>query len=442
MNVFYDAVVPYRNSPRDLTRLTNSIAVSWPPVAKEINVADFVALEAMRVFEPKLYNVVRSNKERLCGTRPDYGTSEDPEKELEGYLQSVAQQRQEFARTALKRLFPRLENVGYSAGFVERWEVQRLLCTAKHFDTYFRMTIGDETLSADEINAFVEKCDDKKYVKGAFQDALNSVRKNGKSKVPLLLDEINIHAPNIAKEKFEPLISTIFEIADDIDRSEDRERGFSFGDNHLRIYWLIRKLTFERCNLDERSKIFRSSCQRAQVGWLVDFASSAIDDHYPRKGGEPEPPEKCLVVKEMLDELRQHTIKTIEKAAETEKLIFHSRLPYIMYRWRDFARDSGASVKSWSYSQFASDTAVAYLSKAFTSESWSQGMGMAGLGDRVAMRQSRAAVGSLDSIMYVHMFRRRVEKLDESETLDNPYKEWVHTFLEAWRAKDRGEQRD
>ena len=48
MNIFYDFIVPYLRFAEDLTRLTNSVAISWPPDAKEVNVADFVALEVIR----------------------------------------------------------------------------------------------------------------------------------------------------------------------------------------------------------------------------------------------------------------------------------------------------------------------------------------------------------------------------------------------------------
>ena len=38
------------------------------------------------------------------------------------------------------------------------------------------------------------------------------------------------------------------------------------------------------------------------------------------------------------------------------------------------------------------DKAISMLAQAFTGESWSQGMGMFGLGDRVSMRNVRASV--------------------------------------------------
>lgn len=435
MNLFYDVVVPYLNSPRDLTRLINSIAISWPPIAGEVNIADFVALEVVRVFEVGLYNAVRSNKERVCGTRSGHSRDDNLEKEIEFFLEPVSLKRRQIAKAALMRLFPRFDDVLYSSSFLEQWNAQRLVCTESHFDTYFRMTIGDETLSMVEINEFIERCGDKAYVKAAFKDALKSIRKSGKSKVPLLFDEVNSHASRIAESKFDSLISAIFEIADEIDRSADRERGvFTFGDNHLRIHWLIRKLTFERCSLEDRSRIFEKACQDAEIGWLVDFISSANEDHYPRKGEQAEPPEKCLIAKDYLDNLKAHTIRKIEAAGRNGSLLSHPRLAYILFRWCELAGDEGESVRAWTGSQFADDGAIAYFAKAFTSESWSQTMG-----DRVAIRRIEAGVSGLPSILDVDLFRRRLEALEQNRTLESPHGEYVHTFLEAWRKKEVGE---
>jgi len=442
MNIFYDAVSPYLNTPRDLTRLSNAIAVSWPAVAWEVDLGDYVALEIMRLFEPLVYNTIRTNQSRLCGTRSDYGNREDPKKEIEHFLKLVPEKRRDYTRLALMRLFPRFENIRYSEGSIDKWEAQRLVCTEKHFGTYFRMSIGDETLSIAEIDGFIEHAGDKEYVKRAFRNALNSIRKNGKSKVPLLFDEVNVHASRIDKANIQPLISAIFEIADDILRDEDRERGgFSIGNNHLRIHWLIHKLMSERCDLDERSRILMAACQDAQVGWLVDLTSSAISDHFPNKDKEPEPPEKCLLKKEVLSELKAHAIKTIKSAASSGKLLLHPHLPYILFQWSEFAEEGGAEVKAWTMEQLKNDESVSMLARAFTSESWSHSMGMFGLGDRVAMRKVRASVDGLERILDVDEFRRRLEEIENGNTLDGDRRQSIQVFLEAWRKRETGDNR-
>ena len=441
MNIFHDAVSPYLNMPRDLVRLSNAMAVSWPAVAREVNVADYVALEIMRLSESAMYNAVRNNKERVCGVRSGHGKEEDLNKEIEFFLNLVPEKRRGQARLVLMRLFPRFESVRYSDSVTDKWEAQRLACTEKHFDTYFRMSIGGETLSIAEVDEFIERSGDREYVKHAFRKALSSIRKNGKSKVPLLLDEVNVHASRIEKANFQPLVSTLFEIADDINRVEDRDRrGFSI-DNHLRIHWLIHKLMFERCDLEKRSEIFMAACQTAQVGWLVDFTSSSISDHYPREGKEPEPPEKCLVKKERLPELKAQTVQTIKSAAANGGLISHPQLPYILFQWGTFAEDDNAMVKAWTSDQLKTGEAVSKLARAFTGESWSHALGMFGLGDRVAMRKVRASVDGLERIVDVGKFRRRLEEIERESTVDAEVKESVLVFLEAWRKREAGEDR-
>lgn len=436
MNLFYDAVSPYLNTPRDLTRLSNAMTISWPAVAKEVDIGDYIALEVMRLFEPLLYNAIRTNKDKVCGLRSGFDKGEDPEKTIEPFLQSVTEKRRECAKLALMRLFPRLEKTGHSQSFMDIWEAQRRVCTDKHFETYFRMGIGDETISATEVDEFIDHADDVEYVKQAFRKALGSIRKNGKSKAPLLFDELNVHASRIENSKLQPLISAIFEIADDIDRNGDREQGiFSVGDNHLRIHWLIRKLTFDRCSLDERSSIFLTACKNAQVGWLADFTSSAVSDHFPREGREPEPAEKCLVSKESLAELKASCLTAIRSAAADGSLLSRSQLPFILFRWKELSND-GSEVKAWTSHQLKNDQSISVFAQAFTGESWSQGMGMFGLGDRVAMRNVRASVNGLEDVIDLNEFRRRLEELETKDVIDEN-----SVFLEAWRNQEKGRDR-
>ncbi len=235
------------------------------------------------------------------------------------------------------------------------------------------------------------------------------------------------------------MLTAIFAVADEINVKGDKAGAFSLGDNHLRIHWLLRRLTFERCSLDERTAILVNACMRAQLGWLVDFTTSAIDDYFPREGKEAEPPENCLVAEGVLDSLRARALEALGKAATDGSLIEHPDLPYLLYRWRDLAKDDGAAVKTWVSTQLPNDKSVALLANAFTGESWSQGMGMFGLGDRVATRNVRASVGSLNTILDPEAFRMRLEEIEQAKTLDEPYLGYVLMLLDAWRRKDRGE---
>ena len=442
MNVFYDAIAPYINSLRDVARLSNAMAVTWPPIAGEVDIGDYAALEAWRLFEPNVYNAIRTGKDHLCGLRTERRGQQNQEREGERFAQLASSERmRENVKAGLMRLFPRLQNEVRGAEFLAAWDASRRVCSERHFDTYFRMALSSQALPIKEIENFIERCADQDFVRHAFREAATTVRRNGKSKVPLLLDEINAHGPQIAKARFEPLFRAIFSVADEIYRIQDSERGtVSAGDTYLRIHWLIRKLTFGRCELGERSKIFSAACENAQLGWLVDFVQSAMDDYQPKRDGQPpEPPEKCLVTPEDLRLLRVQAIRSLREAAAGNELIVHPRLPYLLYRWRDIADDGGISVRAWTAEQLTDDVNAAYLAKGFTSESWLQEIGMSGLGDRVAMRHINAAVNDLHTIMDVKLFRTKLEEIQTLGSIASPYKESIDVFLEAWRKKEAGE---
>ena len=436
MNIFYDMVSPLIRYPRDVTRLSNSIAISWPPVAGEVNLADYIALEILRLFEVDTYNAIRNDSDRICGRREISSSRDTREEDLQRFVDLASEKNREFVKTGIIRLFPRLENMGYGAEFEEIWEASRRICTKKHFDTYFRMSLSNDTLSMRSIEEFIDKCADSTFVREALLKAASNIRGNGKSEIPLLLDELNSHGAKIAKEKFEALFVAIFEVADEILREQDEERGgFSFGGTYLRIHWLIRKLTFDRCKLPERSKILFTASEKAQIGWLVDFVSSTIEDHHPRKKGEaPEPPEKCLVTAEAAELLRSKTIKVIQTTAKAGALITHPRLAYILFRWREFADDDGRSVKAWTRKQLSEDVNVALLARALTGESWSQSVE-----DRVSERHVNVGVESLDKVLDKKLFRQRLEEIHKRGNLESPHKDNIETFLDAWRRIDKAD---
>jgi predicted KAP-like P-loop ATPase len=175
MNIFYDLIVPEMKTPRDLVRLMNALSVTWPSIGHEVDQGDFIGLETLRVFRPGVHRAIRSGKERLCGagqhnhrSRGDLAAEYDAE-----ILASVKETQKERMKTALKRLFPRLETVWGNVlhGSDDRWSRDRRACSEHHFDTYFRLSLGGEALPKSEIEELIARADDRGYVKAALRAA-------------------------------------------------------------------------------------------------------------------------------------------------------------------------------------------------------------------------------------------------------------------------------
>lgn len=436
MNVFYDVAAPEIRSPRDLNRLMNALSVTWPAVGEDVDPADFLGMEVLRVLQPSVFRALRANKEVVCGAQGP-GSSKPKVEEIDTLLFGP-NKGADFAqrRRSLMRLFPRLESVWNNMSYGHDWETiwakQRRVCSEAHFDAYFRLSLDDNALPKKEIDQLIKSAGDKASVQFTFREALKVTRSQGATKASLLLDELNLHASEVVDDNVGPLLIALFEIADELEVEADVARGFGLATNSLRLHWLLRRLTLERFGLVQRSVLFMAACKNAPLGWLIDFSESAYRNYHPREGNNPSPEQECLILSADADELRKKELKAIQQTAKSGALIDHRQLTYLLFRWRDLAGKDGAVVKKWIKAQLKRDDAAVKIAKAFTSYGWSQGSG-----DRVAKRNTRASVDSLDQIMDSAEFRRRVEELASKDTpLGSTDAETVRTFLSAWRKRD------
>lgn len=441
MNIFYDVVAPEVKTPRDLIRLGNSLAVTWPAVAGEVDRADFIGVEVLRVLRPSVYRSLRANKARLCQTVTS-GRRRSPE--LKGeydklLLGGCPEGEQDRLRRGLMRVFPPLasvwSNMVYGDHSMAEWSRGRRVCAADHFDTYFRFALGGDVLPKSEVDQLIAHAPEADFITRALREGLAVARPNGGTKAALILDELNLYADKVADNHVGPLLTTLFNIADELNVPADAAKAFSIGDNHLRIHWLLRRLTVERFDLATRSALFMTACRTAALGWLVDFATSAFEDYFPRGGKQPEPEEKCLTTRSDAELLRDQALAQIRAAALSGELAAHPHLAYLLYRWRELAEDDDAEVKQWTDAQLAHDSAVIEFARALTSHGWSQTMG-----DAVAQRTTLANVSSLEAIMDKERLRTRIEELAARGNLPEADTNVVSEFLEAWRRQEQNDR--
>ena len=441
MNIFYEGISPAMRTPRDVARFTNSLSVSWPAVAGEVDRADFLALEMLRLLHPNIYRAIRQNKERLSGSGRVDGRDRQAAAERFNDLFFGAEPPPDHdkMRRLLMRLFPALElvwaNMNYGDGSARQWAMDRRVCSADHFDTFFRFAIGDEVLTSAELDTFLARADDVEYVKATLRHAVTANRRSGGTKAAVWLDELNTHSGRVDRGKVQPLLTALFEIADELNVEADSGKAFSMSSNELRLHWLLRSLT-EHLSLDERSSLFRQACNTASLGWLADFTRSAWNDYHPREGKECEPPENCLTTEGDAEHLRVLLRSRIEAEAADGTLLAYKDLPYLLHCWMDLTTDDGATVRAWTSAAFATDQGVRQLAKAFTSYAWTQGMGFAGMmGDAVAKRVTRVSLQSMARLIELSAFLPRVEAV--AATGESPE---VQEFLDAWRRADRGDR--
>lgn len=438
-NVFYDVVAPYITSPRHVARFHNAISVTWSAISNEVSVADFIVLETLRLYEPTLFKAIRAGKAVVCGTRQQDDRDQRDESRLESFLHEVPESRREIAKLALLRLFPRLESMGYNDGFRQQWDSERRVCIESHFDTYFRLSLSDETLPLEKIKDLIARANDRNFVQVTMRSAAQSERRTGSSMVPIYLDELNTHALSVRKENVEPLLSALFQIHDEIDLEKDADRGFmGLATTSRRFHWLIRRLTSDRFSIAERSVMYKAAIASASLGWLVDFVSSARGDYREREGQQRRE-EDCLVSQEMSEELTAFALGAIRSAAADKSLLKHQDLINILFRWRDFLNNEPYEVRNWTDGLLSDPKALIVLARGFTSQSWSMGMGGFGdLGDRVQMPTTVTLIRDDTDIVNVKAFRDALEGLVADRSIEEASLVIVEEFLAAWNKQKDG----
>lgn len=377
-DLFDDVVAPQIQSPRDVIRITNALKVSWPAVAGEVDPADFMALETLRIQLPRLHAILKVNREQLTGRdlrrvgeKNDITASRYEDIFLGGFQN---EKRTEIKR-ALRSLFPsslgtvwRDTNHGSTLSDNER-DRQRRACSPKHFDTYFRFSLSKETVNINKVNEFIQNSNNVDYVKTEFLKFAKIQRKKGSgTRVSIFLDELMDHAKTIPIENAKNFLSTLFKIHDIIDIDLDESTIlFMLIDNSDRIYYLLRNFLLDRTDLAERSEIISYALQNGSLGWIACLVSREYHNYHPSQGQSPKPEDECFLTEADLENLRQMVLEKIRNAAEDSSLLINRKLFYALDTWR-LLGDSNEEVKSWCMKQLDEDTAVEIFAKIFVQQ--------------------------------------------------------------------------
>jgi predicted KAP-like P-loop ATPase len=447
MNIFYDVVAPLVRYPRHLTSLSNALALTWPSMGRDVFLADYLAIEAIRLFEFELYTALRRNKGLLCASSRLSG-SYDMSKVKARYdsilLNTIPDNEREDWIDRLCRLFPRLREVWrntFMAGERDgQWSVDRRVCSKDHFDTYFSLSLGAAAMGQAEIEEILSGLSQPGDLEQRLKAGLGTFRRNGMTKASLILDVLTQHSSKVSLSDVETALSIVFRMADDLDVEADKAQAFSIGDNQLRIHWLLRRLLLGRTELEVRSAILMRAAKGGALSWLVDLFWSTHRHYNPKEGDDPERDENCLLTPEQVEELKQIVLERLGRASETGELIASPRLAQLLYSWNDLNQDDGNVVQAWTSAQLKNNGEVPRFARAFTSYGWGQGMGLNGDGDLVAKRFSRVHPDSMKEIVDLALLKSRVIEVLANPKTNSDDLAILSEFLAAWDKADKGER--
>jgi predicted KAP-like P-loop ATPase len=311
----------------------------------EVDPVDFLAIESIRMFDPRIFNEIRDNTDKY--TELGQGQFE-PGKTDPPYFKKVIglvdEKDQEAVKSVLEIIFPRVKNAFSNFKMssdtrVSEWRTQGRICSSHHINRYFSYSISSDQFSDAEIKDAIALTADSDAFGKLIVDHSKQTSSSGRSRVPEFLERFLDHVKaGQADAKLKEIVKCFIIFGDHIIREEDEDRGFMRIGTDMRILWLINS-AMGRLQKEEVPEVLKEAYRQTKSihtplrllyylgkehGKYGKKQAEAIRD-----SGEP------FLTTTQVDELEAIILPKVAAAAADYTLLENASLHSILYRWRD-----------------------------------------------------------------------------------------------------------
>lgn len=433
-NAFHDGIDPLIQVPRDVVRFTNTLAVTYPPVRGEVNPVDFIALEALRVFLPSLYDVIRTNQDKFSGHSRDNRYDGDQRAIAafhEQWTQALPESLRSSTKALLERIFPKIGQMGYGTDWLAQWRRALRACHPDTFHTYFCMTVPPGTVRRSEMLALLSLAETPAALGDALVQATRVQRPDGLSKARALLERLMDHvAEDIPDAHIPVFIGVLLDIGDSLVLDSDERGSFDFG-NESRVTRVVYHL-LKRVDRTQRHALLKSAIAQGRALGVQRYLIAALFDETKK---EAESGEEALVDASTLDDLKACWLDGLKTKLSQNELLAHLKLARLLAAWCLWG--DPAEAKTWCEAATSSnDGLLAFLPK-FCSHTRSQTMG-----DWAVRLQPRLNPTWLERYVDTTACTQRLMALQQAGSVPDSARESVDQFLKEFEMLKAGKNPD
>jgi len=281
---FVDGLEPKLETPRIAKLYTNALMFALPLVKGEVNIAEFMLIEGVRVMYPKLYATIRDNPDLFLKGEPrDVPRGlEQPPSPLNRLIESAIpastpEEYEQIRERLLKPLFPRIGNSAYGGEWEAVWAKVQRICSARYFKRYFVYGVPEGDMADSHLTVLVEA------LGAADSEEQRSVLSTyTKRTMPQLIQALRNHVESLDQAFALPIAIAVASNGDLL----PRERGpYVLGGTMMQAGILISEL-MRRIPLSERQAAVEAVIQAASplamgsecVRWLTHWSDR--DEQY------------------------------------------------------------------------------------------------------------------------------------------------------------------
>ncbi len=426
-NLFHAGFKDLFSSLRDVKRYVNSLRFTFSLIQQgdsfELNPIDFIGLEAIRVFAPQVYDVMRGENRLLTHTNSGMSGGRDDrgerKKQIDAIINKADESIRESVRGIIMQLFPQIKglfgNMGYGSEWQDTWTKELRICSTELFDRYFILDVPEGELSQFEIDKLLNAMSDK----NTFAQLLEEHLKNGRIKK--VLSRLEDYTDSLNLDYAQNIIIPLIDISDKL---PEEIVGFLDTGSDMHIMRIIYHYLKRVDDKARRSAILKEAIKNSEgLFACVEKISIEIQGIEKKSGHER------IILEEDVDEFKNLCVEKIRKFYRDGKLNKHRKLGYIIYDWIKWG--SKEEVEKFVSELVSTDEGLVSFVKAFLSQGSSYGMD-----DYVPKIRWRMGYKSLQEFIDLNNAKERLEKIDTSK-LSEREKLAVETFLKDFDKKDK-----
>jgi predicted KAP-like P-loop ATPase len=339
-DIYYIALKKFFQSSRDITRYVNTVSFGFDRVKDVVNLVDFLAITAIEIFEPHVYEGIHDNKD-LFTDLVNEAFAVDPDKLSKDKLRcdEILNRAQhvpiDILQQLLIRLFPRLLSIYkpntffyHSEGLARK---NHRICSPDLFDVYFRLSMPTGYIPESEFKAILSLANNAE----SFDQALTRLNQDEHiEKFLSLLDAID---PN--KIPIEHLPNIIHALIDNADLFPEGKTTLLTIDTPTRIHRIIHQLLRRYDESKTRFDIFSHTIKKT-IKSLYIIIHELISQE--KEHNEDENADTFVPViyrdftPQQLTDLKKLAVERIKFWVEMNRFAEHPKLIPILFAWKEW----------------------------------------------------------------------------------------------------------
>ncbi len=163
----YYGILYLFKSIRDIKRFNNLLEFNIELVKDEVNFEDFIAITAIQIFKPEIYEKIKYNESLLIKysiSKVEYSSNQEIFKTEQREFESIVRD-DDNLNHILKKLFPKMSfiyNTKYHSYDPLTCDEKLLICHPNHFKAYFKLNPIIKEITEEELSLIINYINSKK----------------------------------------------------------------------------------------------------------------------------------------------------------------------------------------------------------------------------------------------------------------------------------------